>query len=73
MLDDPNVTTLFPPDAVDRARKVLGSLGVGGVGGYTDSRGNVAVREEVADFIEKRDGHRPPSEVRVEECEGLCM
>lgn len=28
----------------------------GGVGAYTDSRGNPLVREEVARFIEKRDG-----------------
>jgi hypothetical protein len=36
-----------------------------GVGGYTDSRGNSAIREEVADFIQRRDGHRPDSEVSL--------
>ena len=63
LLDDPNVTTLFPVDAVERARKLVASFGTGGVGGYTDSRGNAAVREEVADFIQRRDGHRPEAEV----------
>lgn len=31
----------------------------GGVGGYTDSRGNTMIRNEVADFIAARDGARP--------------
>ena len=50
-------------DAIERARKLIKSFGTGGIGGYTDSRGNILIREEVADFIEKRDGHRPNSEV----------
>lgn len=62
LLDDPNVHLLFPSDAVARARTLLASFGVGGVGGYTDSRGNILVRNEVADFIERRDGHRPQPE-----------
>jgi aspartate/methionine/tyrosine aminotransferase len=64
LLDHPDVETLFPSDAVARARKLVASFGTGGVGGYTDSRGNTAIREEVADFIQRRDGHRPGSEVR---------
>jgi len=67
LLDDPNVHLLFPSDAVARARTLLASFGVGGVGGYTDSRGNILVRNEVADFIERRDGHRPQPEVRGRE------
>lgn len=31
----------------------------GGIGAYTDSRGNSSIRGEVADFIAARDGHRP--------------
>lgn len=65
LLDDPNVTTLFPVDAVERARKTVASFGVGGVGGYTDSRGNAIIRGEVADFIQRRDGHKPETEVCV--------
>lgn len=64
LLDDPNVSVLFPADAVERARSLTASFGRGGVGGYTDSRGNYGIRSEVADFIERRDGHRPEPEVR---------
>ena len=63
-LDDPNTPLLFPADAIERAKKIIASFGTGGVGGYTDSRGNPMIREEVADFIQARDGHRPSIEVR---------
>ncbi|KAI8477217.1 MAG: alanine aminotransferase [Monoraphidium minutum] len=56
LLDDPAAAALFPSDAAARARKLLAAF-TGGVGSYTDSRGNLAVRQEVADFIERRDGH----------------
>jgi glutamate--glyoxylate aminotransferase len=65
LLDDPNAPLLFPADVIERARKLVGSFGIGGVGGYTDSRGNPMVRGEVADFIQARDGFRPETEVRV--------
>lgn len=54
LLDHPQVETIFPSDAVARARRLLGSF-KGGMGAYTDSRGNPMVREEVAKFIERRD------------------
>ncbi|KAF8057870.1 GGAT1 [Scenedesmus sp. PABB004] len=62
LLDDPATPGLFPADAIARARALLASFGTGGMGGYTDSRGNPGVRGEVADFIEARDGHRPDVE-----------
>jgi hypothetical protein len=65
LLDDPNTPLLFPADAIERARKLVGSFGIGGVGAYTDSRGNPVVRGEVADFIQARDGFRPETEVRT--------
>lgn len=43
LLDNPAVTSLFPKDAVDRARKLSKSFGP--VGAYTDSRGNPGVRQ----------------------------
>jgi hypothetical protein len=55
LLDNPGVKSMFAPDAIERARKTLKWF-QGGVGAYTDSRGNPHVREEVAKFIEKRDG-----------------
>lgn len=40
----------------------MGQLKVG-VGAYTDSRGNGDIREEVAKFIEERDGYPSNPEV----------
>ena len=48
-------STLFPEDAVSRAKKYL--QGTPDVGAYTESQGILSVREEVANFLEKRDGH----------------
>ncbi|EFJ23041.1 hypothetical protein SELMODRAFT_145611 [Selaginella moellendorffii] len=56
LMDDPNVGLLFPPDAVARAKHYL-SMTSGGVGAYSDSRGLPGVRQEVAEFIQKRDGY----------------
>lgn len=63
LLDNPNTPLLFPADAIDRARALIKSFGTGGIGGYTDSRGNSMIRDEVADFIQQRDGHRPDPEL----------
>merc|ERR1711933_419140 len=43
-------------DARERAQKYREQLPMNSVGGYSDSRGVRAVREEVADFIAARDG-----------------
>lgn len=48
-------TSLFPDDAVSRAKKYL--QGTPDVGAYTESQGISSIREEVANFLEKRDGH----------------
>ena len=58
LLDDPAVGTLFPPEAVARARTLL-SYFPGGLGAYSDSRGAPGIRQEVADFIAARDGGIP--------------
>lgn len=63
LLDNPAVGQLFPADAIARARQLLASF-KGGVGAYTDSRGNQLVREEVARFIEQRDGVPSNPDVR---------
>ncbi|KAM0943747.1 putative transferase [Dioscorea sansibarensis] len=56
LLDDPNVGLLFPADAVARAKHYL-SLTSGGLGAYSDSRGLIGIRKEIAEFIERRDGY----------------
>jgi len=63
LLDDPRTGELFPSDVIERARSVLATF-AGGVGAYTDSRGNLAIRQEVAEFIERRDGYPANPEVR---------
>ena len=55
LLERPDVDQIFPKDAIARAKKILAAF-KGGVGAYTDSRGNPLVREEVANFFTKRDG-----------------
>eukprot|EP00043_Microstomoeca_roanoka_P029054 m.20681 g.20681 ORF g.20681 m.20681 type:complete len:482 (-) comp8941_c0_seq1:9-1454(-) len=55
LLDHPDAGSMFPSDAIQRARTYLEHL-PGGSGAYQDSRGNFHVRKEVADFIQRRDG-----------------
>ncbi|KAJ7555406.1 hypothetical protein O6H91_05G036100 [Diphasiastrum complanatum] len=56
LMDDPNVGLLFPADAIAKAKHYL-SLTSGGLGAYSDSKGIPGIRQEVAEFIERRDGH----------------
>lgn len=54
LMDD---SSIFPSDVVQRARAYLANTDRGyGVGAYTDSHGLSLVKEEVARFIEARDG-----------------
>lgn len=55
LLDDPAMVSRFPQDAVERAQKYLSML-KGGVGAYSDSRGNPGVIQEICEFLERRDG-----------------
>jgi aspartate/methionine/tyrosine aminotransferase len=52
--------------AACRARQLLKAFN-GGIGAYQDSRGNMHVRAEVAQFIEQRDGVGP-SDANVSSC-----
>lgn len=60
LLDHPKVLELFPAEAVERARATLNKL-KGGMGAYSDSRGSLDIRTEVASFIQKRDGLPKPT------------
>lgn len=51
---EPERSRLFPADVIQRAAKLLHSLG--SVGAYSLSQGDAVVRESVANFIAKRDG-----------------
>lgn len=46
LLDDPRVYDLFPRDAIERARNYLVHV-KGGIGAYSDSKGNPYIRQEV--------------------------
>ncbi|ORX77647.1 PLP-dependent transferase [Basidiobolus meristosporus CBS 931.73] len=50
------VKILYPRDVIDRARKLLKSVG-GNIGSYSHSMGIPYIRKQVAKFIEERDGY----------------
>mmetsp|Transcript_30225 Transcript_30225/g.38982 ORF Transcript_30225/g.38982 Transcript_30225/m.38982 type:complete len:302 (-) Transcript_30225:2086-2991(-) len=54
LLNDPTVANSFPTDAILRAQEYLQD--VKSLGAYTDSRGSGLVRQQVANFLNKRDG-----------------
>jgi glutamate--glyoxylate aminotransferase len=55
LLEDPRVNALFPSDVVARAQEYIKNV-KGGLGAYTDSRGSLYIRQEIANFITRRDG-----------------
>jgi alanine transaminase len=56
LMNNAAVVNSFAPDAVARAKRYLASI-PGGTGAYSTSQGVHIVREEVAKFIEARDGY----------------
>jgi alanine transaminase len=54
LLEDPNVGTLFAPDAVARAKSMYAQMN-NSSGAYTHSGGYMFIRETVAKFCEERD------------------
>jgi len=57
LLENPNVTLLYPKDVIERAKEyVIGSRN--GVGAYSNSQGFDFVVRDVANFIEARDGYK---------------
>ncbi|XP_002194653.4 alanine aminotransferase 2 [Taeniopygia guttata] len=55
LLDSPS----FPEDAKKRARRILQGCGGNSLGSYTASQGINCIREDVASYIERRDGGVP--------------
>ena len=58
-IDHPDVAKLFPADAIRRAREIKQGLGGYGSGAYSHSKGVRLFREDIAKFIEQRDGGVP--------------
>ncbi|XP_038069914.1 alanine aminotransferase 1-like [Patiria miniata] len=55
LLEDPS----FPEDAKNRARRILHSCKGGSIGSYSESPGLDVIREDAADYIQRRDGGIP--------------
>lgn len=58
-VDHPLATQLFPADAIQRAKEIKAGLGGMGTGAYSHSQGAKCFRDDVAKFIEQRDGGVP--------------
>eukprot|EP00977_Amphora_coffeiformis_P004174 scaffold848_cov120-Amphora_coffeaeformis.AAC.2 len=58
-VEHPHVTQLFPADAIRRAQEIKQALAHGSTGAYSHSQGAKAFRQDVADFMTKRDGGVP--------------
>jgi glutamate--glyoxylate aminotransferase len=55
LLDNPKARSLFPADVIQRAKTYLANI-KGGLGAYSDSRGNPYIRQEIANFIQAQSG-----------------
>lgn len=55
-VDHPDAHLLFPFDAIRRAKEIKVGLGGSGSGAYSHSQGAKCFRDDVANFIERRDG-----------------
>lgn len=55
LLNDPNVTKMFPADAIERAKVYLKNT-KGGLGAYSDSKGVPYIRQLIANFIQAKTG-----------------
>merc|ERR1712146_597110 len=57
LMDIEDWKQVMPPDVIARAKEYLAGTGGNGVGSYTDSTGLLLVRQQIAAFIERRDGY----------------
>lgn len=55
LIDQPGAASMFAPDAIARAKNYLAHI-KGGVGAYSDSKGNPYIRQEIANFIGQQNG-----------------
>lgn len=55
-VNHPDVHKLFPADAIQRAKQIKLGLGGGGTGAYSHSQGAKCFRDDIAAFIQERDG-----------------
>lgn len=55
LMENEAILASFPSDVIDRARIYLKNLN-GGLGAYSDSKGNPFIRQEIATYIERETG-----------------
>lgn len=55
-VDNPEASKLFPADAIRRAKEIKAGLKGMGTGAYTHSKGAKCFRDDIAKFIQERDG-----------------
>ena len=64
-MDSPN----FPSDIKQKVERLLSACGGKSLGSYTESQGLITIREDIAKYIEARDGHPSnPSDIYL--CNG---
>ena len=64
-VDHPEASTLFPTDAITRAKEIKDALGGCGTGAYSHSQGALGFRKDISTFIENRDSglHSNPEDL----------
>ena len=56
LIDADNNNSVFPSDAAAQAQRILAGCGGKSLGAYSNSAGVQVIREDIAKYIEKRDG-----------------
>ncbi|CAB9524061.1 Alanine aminotransferase 2 [Seminavis robusta] len=70
-IDHPELAKVFPQDVIDRAREISHvGLGDQGTGAYSHSQGHLAFRQDIAKFIEQRDGGVTSNPEHIFMCNG---
>ena len=64
-IDHPSAETMFPSDAIQRARDIKAGLGGHGSGAYTHSKGARVFRDDVVSFLQDRDGTEVPTDAEL--------
>ena len=59
----------FPSDIKQRVQRLLAACGGQSLGSYTESQGIITIREDIAKYIEERDGY-PARAIDIYLCNG---
>ena len=59
----------FPSDVKQRVERLLSACGGRSLGAYTESQGIISIREDVANYIQQRDGY-PSDPLNIYLCNG---